>query len=336
MIGSVFEERRYPPFAAVAWLLLAVVCLVIGVLSREMGWAIFAILPATLGVILLIARPALFRAELAADELCIHSSGQSLPYQQITAVQFVPVGTTGDRGSLHLTHQQGQVVIPANISISSIDLYFFLLSHSALVPVVDIPTAIAQYYHSQTTTFGEDRVWLHCVRSPVKIEGRVGKFIGPSLLLVAIAWLVLSFVLNEAGWFVAAILLGLAALPVWFSGYQRSKSIALRDDQGWLLVGLLFFPFGLLLYLGNRSRRAKMLRKAGMVISPAGLALIQGDLEGQMRWAELKKVLFRKGSLLRSPVVQLGFEGAKINILDIFETPIAEIHRQIEQYWAAG
>jgi hypothetical protein len=72
-----------------------------------------------------------------------------------------------------------------------------------------------------------------------------------------------------------------------------------------------------------------------LVISPIGIALAQGELIGEMRWSELRNVRQRNNFLNRA-VIDLHVEGAKVEILDVYDTPLVEIRRQIEQYWRAG
>jgi hypothetical protein len=336
MIGTILEEQRSFPFTAVSFLLLAAACLAIGLGEHQLAWSIFAILPGTIGVTLLLARRPQFRAEVGAKELLMYSAEASLPYDHFNEVQFVPTGTTGDQGAIHISHQSGVLVIPNGIGVSAADLYLFLVRQVRLPPSVDVLSAIADYYESQLNTFGSERVWIHTLRKPAFVFGQAGKFVGPGMLLTAVAWAIAGGVLHQPEWFVFAFLLACFVAPVWVSGYRRSKKLAFPDDRGWLIIAFFFFPFGLVLYSANRQRSSKKFRDASLVISPAGLALNQAELNGQMRWPELKSVKLRRGSLLRSPIVELRIEGAKIDIVDIYETPLAEIHRQIDRYWRAG
>jgi hypothetical protein len=72
------------------------------------------------------------------------------------------------------------------------------------------------------------------------------------------------------------------------------------------------------------------------VIGPQGIALSQGELQGQLRWAELKRIRIRKGAFLSAPVLELRVEGARIDIPDIYSTPLTLIHREIDAFWQAG
>jgi hypothetical protein len=67
-----------------------------------------------------------------------------------------------------------------------------------------------------------------------------------------------------------------------------------------------------------------------------GLALAQGDLVGELRWAELRSVKLRNSSAPRHRRIELSVEGAQIHIRDIYDGPLAEIHQQIDDYWRAG
>jgi len=100
---------------------------------------------------------------------------------------------------------------------------------------------------------------------------------------------------------------------------------------------LFFFAF---LAGSRRGGRVKNWRKSSLVISPMGLALVQGDIKGEMRWDELRDVQYksRPGSFSMDvntamPGVLLKFEGASITIADIYDQPLRIIYERIRRYW---
>ncbi len=88
--------------------------------------------------------------------------------------------------------------------------------------------------------------------------------------------------------------------------------------------------------IATAGRGIKNWREASLVIGPAGLALSQGDLTGELRWKELRDVKFKDKAATGQRRIELRVEGAQINIMDLYDSPMNEIHRQITQYWNAG
>jgi hypothetical protein len=119
------------------------------------------------------------------------------------------------------------------------------------------------------------------------------------------------------------------------------------NRTGWLVCGILLSVFSaaiwLLLSLNQRSNTAiaRSLANAELVISPTGIALKQGEIQGHLRWAELLDVRFlnnRRFSVSSSTeqtvgAIQLAVSGAKIGLADVYDRPIALIHKLIRGYW---
>src|SRR5262249_42658310 len=156
-------------------LVIAVLFAAIGIANREPGWAVGSVLPAMLGVASLVARPERFTAELAENELRIHSTGRVISYSEMREVRFISTGIAGEDGTLHIAHEGGRTVIPDNVGAPTVDVLYFLWSKLPPQPM-NLDPAVAEYYHSQVGTFGEDRIWAHPVRTPVPVQGRAGRF----------------------------------------------------------------------------------------------------------------------------------------------------------------
>jgi len=103
-----------------------------------------------------------------------------------------------------------------------------------------------------------------------------------------------------------------------------------------LLVGGFF---SLVFWLIGRPSRVgpapRARRRPGLVIAPDGLALVQGDLSGELGWEELRdvKLMQRAGPNGTAPAVVLHVKGAIITIADVYDRPVALIHQQICHYW---
>src|SRR5438105_4074233 len=119
----------------------------------------------------------------------------------------------------------------------------------------------------------------------------------------------------------------------------------------WAMVGGLLLPtfaiFAAAFSLEGRRTRIKNWRQSGLVIGPAGLALVQGDMRGELRWRELRNVEyrhrprsfqvegmgFRWGSAPPYRGIHLIVEGARIVIADIYDRPLPLIYDRIRSYW---
>jgi hypothetical protein len=304
MIGRTLEARNQI-LGTVGWLLAAAVLVAIAFAARQVGWAVFAILPATIGIAFLFSQPPEFHAEVTSSELVVHSHGLTIPYGDIRRVWYAGRGAQ----AVYLTHARGVLRIPQASGMSAFDIYAFLCRMQTPQPPPDVHPTIRSYLHTQMHTFGMDRVWAHNARANTReSEGRRSKLVGFALLATVVLWFIAAAALQEGGWAGAALLLALIALL----GYALRGSL--------LTVG----------------RGIKNWRESSLVVSPAGLALAQGDLKGELRWKELRNVKLRERGTTGQRRIEMRVEGAQINIMDLYDSPISEIHRQIMHYWEAG
>jgi hypothetical protein len=122
----------------------------------------------------------------------------------------------------------------------------------------------------------------------------------------------------------------------------------LKADSWFLPVGSLCFLFGgllaLLLWAVSRQTNAalgvKRWRRSGLVLGPDGLALVQGDLRGNLRWDEVLNVTlkgrptgFGVGYERTGRGIHLKVEGAAIVIADVYNRPLHAIYQRILKCW---
>jgi hypothetical protein len=341
MIGQILQERRPFPTFAVICLIMAALCLAGGFADRDSTWTVIAILPAMVGGMVLLGRPRPFHAELTDHEFVVHSGGMSMQFREITRLSFVGSGRHPDSGFVDVFCGTSVVRVPERTLPSPVEFYRFFASRLAIPVSASLHDSVAGYFQAQTQTFGIERVWAHVARQVVQGKrSRTGAFASLGMLLAAAAWCVAGAVLNRPEWFFAAFFLVLASLFVWLlTGGRKSGPFTPGSDIPVLILALLLGPFWFLVFAVNRAsvdRRAKRFSNSGLAISPAGLALAQADIIGHLRWAELKKIRLATGSLFSRPTLNLYVEGAVIQILDIYDSPISTIHEQIDQYWKAG
>src|SRR5262249_43685196 len=117
-------------------------------------------------------------------------------------------------------------------------------------------------------------------------------------------------------------------------------SVRFKGWEPWAGFGGMFLGFGFLLFIafvaGSRAANyVKNWRRASLVVSPVGLALVQGEIKGEMRWDELRDVQYRSrprsftlDARTNIPGVLLKFEGASITIADIYDQPMWIIYQR--------
>jgi hypothetical protein len=193
-------------------------------------------------------------------------------------------------------------------------VFLFLKDYLTPCGARDVNPALADYLQQQISTFGADKVWSYRARAHLGSRSSTMAVCGGVIAVTGLAW-ILTTVLGRTfdAWAIAgsgALLLGLV-----------------------LLAGAVANPRA-------RAPAVKKWRESGLVIGPAGMALIQGELKGELKWAEVKDVRYqpkpRKFRLTTDPPllgIVLVLEGAKIAIVNIYDRPLRVIHERILQYW---
>jgi hypothetical protein len=305
MIGQTLETRNPPVTGAIWWLLAAVICLGLAFATQKPGWGVLAILPALMGVACLLTQEPEFHAEVTPRELIVHSLNQVVSYPEIKELWYAG----GDARAVYVTHSRGLLRIPRTSKFSASEIYTFLTQMLPRKLVPQINPAISNYFQSHLRTFGADRVWAHTARTKkYDTDGRRRSFVGYAIFATVILWCIGAAVLQEPGWAGVAILGGIIALLVYV--LQGSLSSLGRGIKNW--------------------------RDSSLVVSPAGLALAQGDLKGELRWKEIRSLRLKDKGPVGRRRIEVRVEGALITIFDFYDSPISEIHRQIERYWTAG
>jgi hypothetical protein len=175
------------------------------------------------------------------------------------------------------------------------------IPHGGQVPEQPILETFAR---SEREQFGDERVWTYRASERCRERSRLG-YAGWGLVLVAVVWVIAAFAnpgnpVNPA-WAGAAVFPGLIALL-----------IAARASRGRY----------------RQSVAGKNWRKSALVITPTALAMIQGDLQGKLRWDEIKSVKFARQRLA------IEVAGATFIIADIYDRPIQQIVELVRRYSA--
>jgi hypothetical protein len=167
------------------------------------------------------------------------------------------------------------------------------------------------YLGRQQARYGPEKVLTYRARTYIAQETASKRrcIRGLCWALTGIVWIVLKIVLSAANaWAAFGFLLLIAGLAM--AGFY---ALSLR-------------PF----------RTPNRLQSASLVIAPAGLALVQGSVQGEMRWNELRKMEswgnHRFSRNIHGGVI-LQFADVSVTIGDLYDRPLRFIFQAVDSYW---
>jgi hypothetical protein len=118
------------------------------------------------------------------------------------------------------------------------------------------------------------------------------------------------------------------------------------QEPAWIPLGILSALFGGIFFLATFSTidvsagGIKNWRSSSLVITPGGFAMVQGDVQGIVKWDELLDVrlgnppkAFRLSHSAAPRGISVRVAGAAIVIADIYDRPLAIIHQRIVANW---
>jgi hypothetical protein len=318
MIGERLESRRQPPWAALLLLSVGLGLVAAGFLMRMNAVATAAVLPLALaGAFWLLAQERPFAARFREDGLEIESARTPsfVPYSSIQNIKvggrFVdPAKFRKSSCALAVLHEGGVLRIPARLNYQSHEVLLILAERVPGGGGRDVNPVLAEYLKRQEHYFGPESVATFRAASRRYTGARRGYRACCSGLMAAGA--VWSF-------------LGLA-------GYS---------DTAWGFAGILCVVFGGLFYAATfadatAAGPTKNWKNASLVIGHEGMAMVQGDIQGEVRWPELREIRwnekpssFKFATRSAIPGILLGVKGANIVIADIYDRPLYVIYNRI-------
>lgn len=315
MIGDVVESRPAGAGCAVSFLIAGVLFGTLMVFApKKDAWPVGALpFGVAAGILLSRGRPTVFRVEETQLQF-EQPTDEVIRYEDLEAVV-----TTGDRRGrfpIQLNHNNGATVIPDRLSVSSEELLAFLESKLPRVRKPPIPSALIGYRDEQAAKFGEERVYSFVGR-PKAIHRPSYTGVGAML-----------------GFAVAAVVMAAVG------------TVADPRNESWLGAGLGLALFGVfiafVLYVSGRALKTSDAR-AGLVVTPVGIAMVQGDSKGKLRWDEVRAIehppVKRMGTARTANSrngIGLLVDGAYIIILDYYNRPAEVIYDLLHDYWNGG
>jgi hypothetical protein len=322
---ELYSQRQFS-WGTLVWGGVAAALLVASFALGNAHLAIGALAPALLAFGLLIGRRGEFRAWLRDDCLEVEKPALKIPYAEIEGLTIDGFSVDPDlpkvrKGTLMVMCRAGVVEIPANVNAPIQKVYQAILAMLPTTGSCGLSPAFSEHLRKEAATFGAERVHGFARRSVIgrRPSTRRGQICAGLLLLCGILWCLIY-----------------AAL---------SGSPDARKYEPWLGVGItlsLFSSFAwVMLYAVQQpiEGRSRTLKNAELIVSPTGIAVRQGTLQGHLRWDELLDVQLSKSRYVArgndgaTGSLHLIIAGTKIRIADVYDRPLALIHRLIQKYW---
>ena len=318
------ESRLRLPVGTILLALVGLGLVGLSFATNEIKFAAMGFPFLTTAACLFVFRSKAFHADFTEDAIVLKNMDQVIPYESISYLDFASkIDKDGDYASksaeITVTHDVGEFVIPAKLNHPSVDVYEFLFERS--IPREDFPLdpVLEDFVNEQEELFGPEKVFHFCARSNAdkkKAGRRVMTKIAAGLALGALGLGAAGGVMKNEDWFVAAVSLGAAAILFFLIGMTRQQTA------------------------GSRMKNWDL---AGVVVSPVGVAMIQGNLKGKMEWDEIKAVSFGNAtrnfefSVTRTtPGILLKFDGGALTIVDVYNQPLPYLFAVIQDYWQEG
>jgi hypothetical protein len=271
-------------------------------------FALGALLPAVLLGGIALGRPKSCRVAFGPTVLVCEEPREELPYEQICGLTVKSVPYLADEvpssGILRVMTPTGILELGGRIDLGRRELLRAILDripHGGQMPEQPILETFAR---SEREQFGDERVWTYRASERCRERSRLG-YAGWGLVLVSVVWVIAAFA--NPGNPVNPAWAGAAVFPVLIA-----MLIAARASRGKY----------------RQSVAGKNWRKSALVITPTALAMIQGDLQGKLRWDEIKSVKFAHQRLA------IEVAGATFIIADIYDRPIQQIVELVRRYSA--
>lgn len=317
MTGTVIESLPAKRGMAVLLSLVAGGLCALAIVFQSVHLAVVAILPLALGVVNWARSEPSFRFAISEEGLLFELPDPiAIRYDEVLGVT-APRPHESDRFAIQIYHPSGVIRIPSRITASSRALYQFVLSQLPITSTrasVDVPSSLRSFVAEQVKLFGDDKVYLFLARPHPPISSH-RQYVAYSIAVavVGLIWIAVGVISNS-------------------------------EATAWIGVGVALALVGSVCTWGfsrmSGANRVSNWQDSCLVISPGGIALLQGPLHGKMRWDELRRIEFPAKSHfgLATPGgvnrgIGLQVEGAYLVIADYYDRPLALIHARLWAYW---
>ena len=342
MIDRRIESRPPSPVWFALWLALGLLMLIGGLLADKPDVAIGSALPLCLAAGVRAARPKPFGASFTVEGLHVDGVEEPILYTSMEGLAGEgrprdPTKPSKRRYPIRLGHEGGVLHIPGRLDVHPDEVYRFLLKLRPEGGSREVHADLHEHVLVNEASFGPERVWTyraarHMLKAPPK---RGLRSISLAALAAASVWIIVGTLMPERSHW--AVVGGIGAFYA-----VLMFAVSFADQTG--------------------KPKIKRWRESSLLVSPAGIAMIQGDLRGEMRWEEVRDVklvdraigsdiaailafgwlgaaLVRGGHAGagvthgRIGMIALKVEGGEVLIQDIYDRPIYTIYERIMKYW---
>ncbi|MCA9176728.1 MAG: hypothetical protein KDB14_19705 [Planctomycetales bacterium] len=295
LVGKTVTARPRTGFT-VFLAFVAVGLIGISFLDESIHGAMFGVFPGLWCLIRVFFAPRSVRLTFDEESVML-DSGSRIPYASIQRVSMngVPYSSIHKSPSSQLVieHQRGILRLPPVLDVRFEDFYQFL--NERMPDRDEIPASLVDFVADQRAKFGDDKVTV--------IFGGQTRFIKSSVLLP------LAFALFGTG--IIWSIVGSAASEHYEWG-----------DAGGAMVGVAMVMV-VVVYLTRVALSYRpVIWHACLVITPEGLAMVQGNVQGAIRWDDVEGV--HQGAALLLQVT-----GAAISIAAIYDRQLPEIAKLV-------
>ena len=308
------------PWGAWACFAFAVVLVGSGLAQGTVELMAVALLPAAVGAALWTAAEPGVKGRVVPEGIALERPRLEIPFDQIRglATDLLPFSAPQGSFAIRVFHSRGLLKIPGRRDIDSAAILQALRSRSGPSDPGIVNPVLEGYRERYVAAFGAERVASFRASEQLgDTPRRHGPGIGLAFALTGMAWSI-------------------------FAGASGRKEGPLMGLAGMaIIVGLLTLGISRL----ARPRLSYLARipdwtASSLVVTPVGLALIQGKLRGELAWEQIRDVRLRYrddialfDSEASLPGVVLKVAGASLVIADIYDRPIEMIHERILGYW---
>lgn len=303
--------QSHPPFPTlsvllgVAWLCSVVAASVLGYFPHAMAAAPIG----AFGLVRWLRREQTITLELTSQGIVLDDSLDLIPYESIRSIQErQPVDSNG-QFPIEINYRNSQIIVPSSIDHPSSELMMALTARIPEPTAGYVNPSLQTYLEDQLSTFGSDRVYCFSPReratpAPQKPFTRA---ISTILFITSLAWGCSAFYSDI--WIIPAVIMGVFAGLFFLISMAKHDTVAIQAPN-W--------------------------KESTLLVTPAGIALMQGKLKGKLRWDEvvsLKLAETPKFSITPvTPGLTVLVAGSQIVILDIYNKPLSHIHRIMKGY----
>jgi hypothetical protein len=329
MIGQKIAARPGIPFFSVLLLLGAVGLTVAAVVSGEIQLFFGAVPLGLVGGALWLTRRRAFEVEFTETGFETGDPPTRVAYEDVERVladgkPMDPFQRGRMRFPIHVYHKNGIVKFPPRLEVHSADVYAFLLRQLPAGGDGVVHDALFGYLERELRKFEQSDVFIYGARTSRRFRappGR-GQLVCAMIVLSSLIWCAIGLSFNRfIVWAGVGGVVGLYTGLFWLALWSIRRRLDVKVPKG---------------------------ERASLVLSPRGLALVQGDLHGQLVWDEVLDVklnsrsswfqpyVARSDSKNLQPGLTLKVAGADIQLHDVYDRPLQLIYQQLSYYWRGG